>query len=186
MSKRKTAATKTTVARASGRRNEPKSQISSDGSGREYRAEGTDQEESADESTEWSRNDMEGSVTEEEAETAGGGRGGQRDQTATVQVSTGSRAGPLSGSTAAGGVTPGLSPLRPRMRREREAAMGRNQGKGRGFPAGRKTWNASPQEWGSVRGAARPQEWRKTLGGGLPGSGRGSRVAKGHHHPLVE
>ena len=75
MSKRKTAATKTTVAQASGRRNEPKSQISSDGSGREYRAEGTDQEESADESTEWSRNDMEGSVTEEEAETAGGGRG---------------------------------------------------------------------------------------------------------------
>ena len=46
-SKRKTAATEMTAARASGIRNEPKSQVSSNRAVGKYRVEGTDQEESA-------------------------------------------------------------------------------------------------------------------------------------------
>ena len=77
--KSKTAETKKTPARASGRLHDPKSQVSSKGSGGEYRAEGTDRKESADKSTELSGKDTEGLATEEEAEAAGGLGGGQRD-----------------------------------------------------------------------------------------------------------
>ena len=81
VAKRKAAATKTMAARASGRRNGPKSLVISDGAGGNYCAEGTDQEESAAESAKWSGKDTEELATEEEAETAGGvggGRGGAR------------------------------------------------------------------------------------------------------------
>ena len=62
------AATKTTAARVSGRRNETgASQVSSDGSGKKYRAEGTNQEESKDKSAEWNGKETEVLVTKEEA-----------------------------------------------------------------------------------------------------------------------
>ena len=50
-------------------------------------------------------------------------------------------------------------------RREQEAAMGRDQGKGRGLPAGGKPWPVSTQEWEAERGDARPLEGQKTPGG---------------------
>ena len=60
--------------------------------------------------------------------------------------------------------------------------MWQEKGKGRGLLAGGKTQPASTLKWEVERRALSPQEWWKTLGG-LPGSGRGSRVAKGHGHP---
>ena len=68
--------TKTMAARDSGRQQNPTTQVISDGSGEEFCVEGTDQEESADESAEWSGADTEELVTEEEAETVGGLGGG--------------------------------------------------------------------------------------------------------------
>ena len=58
--KRKTVVTKTTAARASGRWNKPKSQVSSDRAEGEYYTEGTSWEESAEKSAEWSGNDTGG------------------------------------------------------------------------------------------------------------------------------
>ena len=63
--KRTMALTKMTAARASRRQNESEvSQVSSNRAGGKYRAEGTNQEESEDESAEWSSKETEGSVTE--------------------------------------------------------------------------------------------------------------------------
>ena len=73
---RKVAATKTTAARFFGRSHKPKVQVSSDRAGEEYRAEGSNQEESTDKSGKWGGADTEGLATEEEAKTAvwwGGG-----------------------------------------------------------------------------------------------------------------
>ena len=76
VTKRKTVAKKTTVAQVSRRRNKTGgSQVSSDRSGGKYRAEGTDQEESAYEKAKWSGKETEGSATGDEVETAGGGQG---------------------------------------------------------------------------------------------------------------
>ena len=62
---------------------------------------GTDREESADESAEWSGEEIEGSATEEEAHTAGGG-GGSQVRMATAQIPEGSGAVELPGGAAAG------------------------------------------------------------------------------------
>ena len=55
-----------------GGRHKPKTQVSSDGTGGRYRAEGTNREESAYEIADWSGADTEGLDMEEEDETAGG------------------------------------------------------------------------------------------------------------------
>ena len=62
-----TAATAATMAQASGGQGKGHHQVSSAGAGGEYRAEGADKEESADEIAGWSGADLEGSATEEEA-----------------------------------------------------------------------------------------------------------------------
>ena len=56
------------------------SQVRSNRAGGKYRAEGTDQGESADKSAEWSGKETERSATEEEAETARGYLGGKQDK----------------------------------------------------------------------------------------------------------
>ena len=62
--------------------------------------EGTDWEESAEKSAEWSGEETEGSATDEEDETAGAARGVSKTRTEMAQVSKGNGAGKLSGSLA--------------------------------------------------------------------------------------
>ena len=69
---RMTAATAATMAQASGGQGQGHHQVSSAGAGGEYRAEGADKEESADEIAGWSGADLEGSATETEATNAEG------------------------------------------------------------------------------------------------------------------
>ena len=64
--------------------------------------EGTDREESAEKSAKWSGKETEGLATEEEDDTKGGTGGIRKTRTATAQMSTGSGAVNISGSTAAG------------------------------------------------------------------------------------
>ena len=94
---------RTMAARERGRSHEPKSQVSSNGAGGEYRAEVTDREESANESAEWSGEDTEDSAMEEEDVTLGGACGISKTRTATLQGTQGSKSGPIPGGTAAGG-----------------------------------------------------------------------------------
>ena len=101
--RRKTRVTKTTAARASRRRHETNSKVSSNEAGGGYRAEGTDRKEIADESPKWSGKDTDGSVTEMEAETAVEVRGVSETRTAMAWGSQGSRAIPIPGDTGSGG-----------------------------------------------------------------------------------
>ena len=95
-------ATKTTEAWKSRRRNEPTTQVSSNGVGGGYRAEGTDREYSSDKSAKSSGTDTGGSVTEEDTETVGGGREVSNTRTATARGSQESGVGLLPGCIAAG------------------------------------------------------------------------------------
>ena len=61
-------------------------QVSSDGARGGYRKEGIGREESADESTEWSGAEGEGSATEEEAETTGGAWEVSKTRTTTCGI----------------------------------------------------------------------------------------------------
>ena len=91
------------AAQESRRRQEPTAQVSSDGSGEEYRVEETEREESANESAEWSGADTDKLATEDEAATTGGRGGGggvSEMRTTTEQGSQGSGAGPLTGATS--------------------------------------------------------------------------------------
>ena len=138
--KRKMSATKTAAARVSGRRHAPQSQVSSNGAGGEDHSEGTNLEESADESEYLSFKDTEGSAIDEEAETAvwgGGGsaRNGRRRHGEHKEVEQDH----YMGAQRPAGATSGRSPLQPRKRRDQEAAMGRDQGQRRGLPDGGKT-----------------------------------------------
>ena len=77
--RRKTAATATKAARASGIKSATEDlqvRQRSNGAGGKYRVGGTDREKSVDESAEWGGEETEGLATEEEAETAGRGGGG--------------------------------------------------------------------------------------------------------------
>ena len=85
-----------------GGRHKPKTQVSSDGTGGRYRAEGTNLEESTDKSAKWSGKDTEESATEEEAETTGGSRGFSKIWTAKARGTQGNGEGPLPGGTEDG------------------------------------------------------------------------------------
>ena len=126
---------------------------------------------------------MEGLATEEEAKTAGGGEGrsARRWKRWRGNWSEAVRKR-YQGAQWPVGATPGRSPPRIRRQQERGAFMGREKGEGRGLPVSRKTCPAIPLEWETERGAQGLKSGGKPLGG-LPGSGRGSRVAEGHRHP---
>ena len=77
----------TTMELESRRRNETGgSQVSSDRAGGEYCAEGTNWEESADKSVEWSGEETERLATDEEAETVGGTEGVSKTWTVMARV----------------------------------------------------------------------------------------------------
>ena len=141
------------VARASGRRNEPKSQVSSDKEGGKYLAEGTYWEESANKSDEWSGDDTEGSTTEEEVETVVGAGGVSETRMMAARVLKGSGAGPLSRSTMTGR---GNTWVVTSEAAYEAGVVGRHGVKQRGKGEGCRP--ASPLEWGAVRGAVRPPE----------------------------
>ena len=85
--RRKTTATKMTLTQESGRRHDPTTQVSSKRVGEEYTEDGTDREDSADESAKWGGVETEESETEEEAATAGGGGGVSMTRTVTARGS---------------------------------------------------------------------------------------------------
>ena len=155
---------------------------SSGGSGEKYRVDGTHREESSDKSADWSGEEKEGSEMEEEADTMGGAEEAGRLLTAKVRESEGSGAEAAPGGAAAGkgntwDVTSedavadeaGTGGRHGEKQRGRERVSVR-----RGKPSG-KFYGVGIREGG-------PEAFRvaENPGGGLPGSGRWSRVAKGN------
>ena len=92
-------------------------QVSSDGAWGQYPVRGAGQEESADKSAKWSGAESKGSVTEEEAETAGGGGGRKINVDGNCVGDAVQRQGR--------GATPGRPLPWPPTRREWRGAMGR-------------------------------------------------------------
>ena len=82
------------------------------------------------------------------------------------------------------GVTPGMSPQRPRTRQEREAAMGLNKYKGVGLPACGKTCPVSPMELVAVREGREASIVAETPGVDLQVVGGGGSSLQGASTPL--
>ena len=64
--------------------------------------------------------------------------------------------------------------------------MGRKSGKGRGLPAGGKSWSVSPLECEAERGSSWPPEWWETRGGGCQVLGWGVELLRGTDTPGVK
>ena len=153
-----TASKKRTVEQVRGGRGKDmqRDQVSSDGARGEYRTSGAGQEESVDESAEWSGAELEGSATEEEATTTGGQSGKERSGRRRCEgLRTAARESNLETRWPTG-ATPGKPPPQPPTRRERGAAMGRGRQTGGGLEASGKTRRANPRECGAMTGSVSP------------------------------
>ena len=185
-----------------GQSDDPSEHITNAGAGGKYRTGGSETEESLDKSAEWGGEDTEESASKEEAVTAMGEREAGRLMTATVEATEESKEDGRPGGAAAGGDDVG----------EATSAATENAGAG-GPPWGENCgkeedrWKAGKSGWRVLR-SGRPRggpqglrrgdqslrregRRRRSRGlwsvgkpwGGLPGSGRGSRVAIGNQHP---
>ena len=181
--RRKTAATSTMAAREIRKKiamEYPQLRQCSNRAWGKYRVDGTDREESAEKTSKWSGEELEGLVTEDADETAGGAGGVDQMLVAMARGLEGSGAESAPGGAEDGrGNTWGVT-----SKDADEVGAGSHHGEkqsGRERVSGRRVKpDGESSGVGSREGAPEASGVAENPGGGLPGSGRGSQVDKGH------